>query len=280
MTKDEMTNEELALLIKEGHTEYIITLWERVVKLIRIIAYAWKRRRPDNTVVDAEDLVQSGYFAMLKAVEAYDPDTGFAFTTYLHFPLKAAFQEAFGIKTSRQRYNAQQTVISLNAPVGTDEDSSPLEDMLADPTSEVPFEQIERTDEQRMMREMLEDAAARLLNPRQRELLSKLLNTDCSLTEIAVAANTTIKRASKIKQDLFWKLKTDAQMQKLCEYMRNPDAALASSSARAVGVSSFRDTGLSVVERLAFQRMDQEKATQKLVALLTPDAKNESDILT
>ena len=65
-----MTNEELAVLIQQGHTELYTELWERVSRLINMMIGKYAERRILPPDIEKEDLLQCGYFAMLAAVKS------------------------------------------------------------------------------------------------------------------------------------------------------------------------------------------------------------------
>jgi len=242
--------------IKAGHTGDVAVLWKQVVKLIQFKATVWKRAYPDS-FPDIEDFVQSGYFAMMNAVRYYDPEKEYAFTSYLYLTLKTTFAEVAGIRTSKQRYAAKQHIVSLEAPLGSDDDNSPLADMLADPNAAIPFEELEASDEQMMIRDVLEDAADRLLSRKQRMVFDELLDTERSITDIASANGLGKQCVSRLRDEAFWKLRTDAKVNELYALVCGMDNDLASSSLRGTGLTAFKETGLSAVERLAYRRMEQ-----------------------
>lgn len=128
----ETTNEELALRIKAGETELMATLWEQVEKFIRMSAekLAWKLS--SNAVVSAEDFVQSGYLAMVEAVERWEPDAEYGFLSYLNTCLKTAFAEAGGWRTANGKAMWNNPPKSINEPIGYDAEGNEftLEDII------------------------------------------------------------------------------------------------------------------------------------------------------
>ena len=88
-----MTNEEMVILIRQGHKEYYLELWERVQKLISMLIGKKIKNRVLPNDIDSEDLHQCGYFAMLVAVKVYNPDKGYKFNTYLDLHVKNAISE-------------------------------------------------------------------------------------------------------------------------------------------------------------------------------------------
>ena len=95
-----MSSEELVVKIQAGAVELMGQLWEQVERLVK-----WKAKRIMTVLegcpgrgVEFEDLYQSGYLAMVAAVNTYDPAAGGAFSTWLMYHLKTAFAEATGRK--------------------------------------------------------------------------------------------------------------------------------------------------------------------------------------
>ena len=89
----ELSNEELAMRIKNGEKELLPTLWEQVKNLI-----AWKAQRYFNHCstlgtlhYELDDLIQESYFAMLQAIEYYEPGEC-CFNTYLGLCIKTSLQ--------------------------------------------------------------------------------------------------------------------------------------------------------------------------------------------
>lgn len=96
-----MSNEELVTVIQAGAVELMGQLWEQVEGLVK-----WKAKRIMTVLegcpgrgVEFEDLYQSGYLAMVAAVNTFDPAAGSAFSTWLMYHLKNAFAEATGYRT-------------------------------------------------------------------------------------------------------------------------------------------------------------------------------------
>lgn len=185
----------------------------------------------------------------------YDPDKEYKFSTYLTLTLKSAFAEASGTRSERQKRNALMRIVSLDAPLGGDEDNDLLVDMIADPDAEAPFDRLALSEEQQMIREVLSDAAERLLSIKQRMVFNEMLAADQCVTAVASANGMSVQVVSRLKNEAFWKLKTDAQVQKLYAYVFGLEDDLSSESLSGTGLTSFKNTGLSVVERVTFRRM-------------------------
>lgn len=126
-----MTNEELATKIKAGQRELIPQLWGQIERLCTLHADRVSRALPSTAVCDFDDLYQSGYFAMLKAIEYFDPDGEYKFTTYFTNCLKNAMADASGFRTLKQKKDPTCFAKSLDAPI-SDDDETTLGDITAD----------------------------------------------------------------------------------------------------------------------------------------------------
>lgn len=130
-----MTNEELAVLIQSGERDRLPELWDQVEKLVARKAKHWMALYGGFGGVTFDDLYNSGYMAMVAAVDSFDPATGYKFTTYLALPLKTAFAVAGGYRTKRQTLDPLRTAASLDAPLGDEEDGATLGDLQEDPAA-------------------------------------------------------------------------------------------------------------------------------------------------
>ena len=155
---DTVTNEELVKEIQAGDETLCLQLWERVERYVAKMARKWARALSG---VETSDLVQAGYLAMVAAVQTFDPAKGMLFLGWMIFYLKSAFLEAAGRKTGRQMNDAFHTALSLDKP--TDEDGkTTLGDLVLDPDSLQPFEDVEDAIWRAEVRGALNKAIARL----------------------------------------------------------------------------------------------------------------------
>ena len=165
-----MSNEELAVLIQDGDNARILELWQQCN------AFVWKQARREiyrldgRRGVDVNDLVQSGFLAMLDAAKSFDANAGFAFMTLLGFKIKTAFQEATGCRTERQRREPIDSAVSLETPLKDDENGDVLGDVIPDLAAELAFDEIAENDRLRRLHDALEDALS-TLPPEQADAL-------------------------------------------------------------------------------------------------------------
>lgn len=130
-----MTNEELAAAIQSGRRELIPVLWGQVERLAMLKAADYFNARQElcaSSGVAVEDLQQESYFAFLDALRYFDAAQGYAFTTFLRYPVRNAFNALCGMRTERGRREPLNTATSLDVPAGDGDDSPTLLDMLAD----------------------------------------------------------------------------------------------------------------------------------------------------
>ena len=141
-----MCNEELAMLIQRGHTEYYTELWENTRRLIRKLIYQYIRGRKLPNYVDIEDTLQCGYFALCGAVRAYKADKEYKFTTYLNYQVKRAIDELIGRSDTP---SIEETSYNELARGKDGEEKTERIDLIEDEKAEECFTEIELSDLQR-----------------------------------------------------------------------------------------------------------------------------------
>lgn len=114
-----MSNEELVADIQAGAVERMGELWEQVDGLVK-----WKAKQVMTALngrcgVDFDDLHQSGYPALVAAVDSYNPEIR-AFSTWFMYHLKRAFSEATGYRTKSGRNEPLNHSISLDTPLNSE----------------------------------------------------------------------------------------------------------------------------------------------------------------
>lgn len=202
-----MTNEELAMMIQRGHTEYYKKLWEQTYKLINSLVKreALNRLLPND--IDLEDLLQCGYFAMVAAVKAFDVGKELKFTSYLGYHVKNCVAFELGRGGRNRKHLKEQ---SYNTPVGNDEGNTELVDLLEDTTAAAEFEQIELTDTQRIVREAIGE-----LPELERDIIVLCELKRMSMPLAAAELNIELKNVRRIRAQAIRKLCRNRSLQAL-----------------------------------------------------------------
>ncbi|MDE6281644.1 MAG: sigma-70 family RNA polymerase sigma factor [Oscillospiraceae bacterium] len=112
--------------------------------------------------VEFGDLYDSGYIALVAAVESFDPEAGGSFIGWLALHLKTTFAEAGGYRSRKQAQDPLHRAGSLDVPMGDDEDGATLREYIADPVSTLDFERVEECQYRTRLRAELGTALGRL----------------------------------------------------------------------------------------------------------------------
>lgn len=138
-----MTNEQLVERIQAGEREWLLELWQQVERFVAMRSIMRVRALNGGGGVTVDDLIQSGYIAMVSAAESFDPEQGMAFVGWLNLALKTAFAEAIGRRSRRQSLDPLHRAGNLDAPIGDDEDGATVGDLQADPSADTGFAEAE-----------------------------------------------------------------------------------------------------------------------------------------
>ena len=179
-----ISNEDLAVFIKNGDDGYMPQLWEQVRLFIANRAYRLYNRLENKRGLEAEDLVQQGYFAVLEVVRYYEPEKEWKFTTYLGNTLKKAWRDNF-------RINAVDIALSLDSPMsGENEDFTLLDKISAELADESTVDGIDESAYNRDLRKAL-DNAMKIVSEKQRRSIQLYYYFDVPPAEIANREGTT-----------------------------------------------------------------------------------------
>ena len=238
-----MTAEEIAAAIQDGQTNLYADLWEQVCGFV-----AWQAKRYYVSTggfggVEVEDLIQSGYIAMLEALIYYDRAAGYKFNTILGNCLKKAFLSACGLRTSKR--DPLLFSRSLNTPVGEDqEDGKVLEDVIEDPR-----DMLADVDQKLFLQELRPalDSALSKLPPEQRDTINRRYYQSQTYEEISKAAGIPPHTARSMER-------------KGLDELRKPSAGLwrfveeSTPYYLHVGKKAFNSTETSSVEKIVLIR--------------------------
>lgn len=229
-----MTNEDLAIKIQCGHSEYYNELWANCRKLLLVILRKKVKDFPLPNYIHQEDLEQEMYFALCKAVQAYDITKPYSFNSYLNYSVMNTLREMLpDIRIQEISYN--QTA--------TDSEGNETEfiDLMADERAAARFENVELTDIQRQVRQAVAELPYK---ERQAITLHELRGITYSriAEELGVSTETIkershkglqILRCNKELSNLFWEFKRHYSRDEI-NYMRAQDLWQYSEEHRAV----------------------------------------------
>ncbi len=194
-----MTNEEMCVHIQQGEKKYIPYLWNQVHKLMRMKskqAYICYKERCLQCGVELADINQIAYFAFLKAIEVYKPESGHKLTSYIEYPFRTALYELIGLRTSRNKNDPLCNSKSLDAPIDVDDESSTtLIDTIADTTSLDFIEEMETASVGDTVRSVIET-----LSDPYRSVIQHYFICGLTLKQIAEVLNVSVQRVQQIKE--------------------------------------------------------------------------------
>lgn len=208
-----MSNEELVVLIQAGERDKIPELWAQVKGLVWKHAMRWDYAFEGRNGATIEDYMQAGFIGLLYAVDYYKPDCGAKFSTILCKCIKTPFSDTAGIRTSKQ-LRVDSHWISLDAPSTADENSDPLEELIADPNGEEYFLGVERCE----CHNALEDALATLTEEQRRVIKMRYYN-ELDPACIAKRMNLNSREVQKLEQAGIRKLRAPAISKNLRTFM-------------------------------------------------------------
>lgn len=250
-----MTNEELATAIKEGNTALYADLWEQVKKIILTRArrfYVLCDGLCASHGVTVEDLEQCGYLALVDAVNAWNPDSGYRFTTFLNLHMKRQFRAALDGGKRRTAKDLLNCCDSLDKPTGEDEDGGTLGDLVPDQDALNDLEDAE----DRIMKEQLKnelDGCLDSINQDRADVLRRQYYGGKTLREVATETGRSFQRVQQIRSQALRELRREPYRQRLRPFAEYLDTL----AWRATGLASFQNIGASSVE-LAIEKVDEK----------------------
>lgn len=256
--EDSMTNEELAQRIKAGEKDLIGKLWEQTERLLRFLierelVAGDKAERAEAAGVTREDLLQEAFFALLQAVEAYDPASGFAFGSFLKWPVKNVVNKAIGIRTMKGREDPLSSALDIDAPISEGSDET-FNDFTADPND--PIEAATERLFREKLREDLERSLAELPE-REAEVIRARYYEDKTIEQVGDRVGCSAERARQIEQEALDALRMKESLQAYRD-------EIITRHAYHGGFQRWKNTGSSSVEEAALQLAALDERAEKL----------------
>lgn len=245
-----MSNEELVAAIQAGEAGRMGQLWEQMRNLI-----AWKAKQimatlPESSLIEIDDLIQSGYIALVAAVESYKPESG-QFSTWLYYYLQSAFAETAGYRTAKIQKDPMKWAVSLDKTIGEDGDTT-VGELLPDYGAAATMEGVENA----LWRERLRETEIRLLDDlpeAQRAVLHGFYFCGQSYQDCAATLGITMGKVRTLMANGIKELRRPYIRQQLRPFYEFDYYA-------GTGLTAFRQSGMSVQEKYLVRREIRTRA--------------------
>ena len=232
-----MTNEELVAMIQAGERDRLPQLWSQVERFVakranHVMTMYATGYMTNNGGVEFDDLYNSGYLALVAAVDTYKPEKGMKFISWFAFFVKTAFGNASGWRS--QKNDALRRAVSLDAPIDGEDISQIVEDTGA-------AQEIQAV-EDKIFQEQLHAALERALQQLTVEETEAIKGKYFEGRELSSVEERAERRGLS-------RLRAHARRSGLQHYIE-----LRTPYYLRVGVQSFQNSGDSSVERIVFLR--------------------------
>lgn len=213
-----MTDEELAIKAKSGDEAALLELWKNK----RGMAYKMGRSRflmhfemGNTRGADLDDFMQCGFIALMRAVDSYNPEKPFAFSTCFCNALKTEYDYLMRTR-DHSKSDILDNAISYDAPIKTApfngssgqriDDGSCIRDLIVDPQN--PFEEVEDKIFQEEQHEAIEKALEQI--PEKQSAAVRLrYYKDKTMREIGESMGLSYNQIRNILKYAFINLRTD-----------------------------------------------------------------------
>lgn len=237
--------------IQSGRTDLYLKLWSRVKRFVGKLAYsrmavtlAYRNTRG----CEVDDLIQSGYIALVEAVKTYRA-VGAHFLTWYSYYLRKAFRDAMGL---RRKDDLLDYCFSLDAERYDDDTETWLDSV---PDDEDGLADAENRLYQAQLREAIDKALDEI--PERQALIVRRIDLEGkTLADAGEEIGLTYQRVSQLRKQAYRHLQYDKGLRSFVELNTNYFLH--------VGTSHFNSTHTSSTEQLALRRITLE---QKYVQL-------------
>lgn len=202
-----------------------------------------------DNAVDADDLMQEAFFALIKAAKNYDVSRGKSFKKYCAWHVKKAITKAlraryFVDENGVQKWYVQKPLYSLDEPV-TEEDGATRGELLSDPDAIDPEEKAVNADTAARIWALIDE-----LPNEQSRLMRMRYGYGGTVAGVAQKMGMTYARAYAMEGHVLQHLRKAPAVRQIGHdlnyYMKK-------------SINSFRNDHTSVTELLAFKRMGEYK---------------------
>ncbi len=247
---NKMSNEELALKVKNGEQGAMLELWKTVHGFVEM--QARKRSRLPVCSAPFDDLVQAGFLAVVEAAQKYEQGKGYGFLTALDFYLRNYFAKEDGIRGSKR--DALKYASSLDIVLELEESSgSALVDFVEDENALSGFINAEYREFISYCRRLI-NAALESLSDQQAKAVQLYYYGGLSMEDVAKECN--LSSGAAVEAVIFrarYKLlrgKYSVLMHECLEEFE--DFHNYTYAAQSSGIGRYRNTGMSSTEAAMF----------------------------
>lgn len=248
-----MSNEELVSQVQAGDTERMEELWGQVKNFVARKARQLMQEQAFSTVVDLEDLVQSGYIGLVAAVRSYKPESG-PFLPWLGYWLKNIFAETAGYRTAKQQNDPAKYALSVDAPMGEDGSGSFL-DYAPDMQATADMEEAEDRVWNAQLRNALESVLDELPE-NYSEVVRLRYFQGQSLEQISQTRQVSKQRVQRLESEGIRKLKNPELACRLYPFLDYDFYC-------GTGLQTYLRKGLSIQEQYLIAQEERQQRAEK-----------------
>ena len=251
-----MTNEEIVVQIQQGNTNLYLDLWDNVKKLI--IQEAEKRYYicKGRGGVEVDDLVQCGYLALVSAVNYFDANAGWKFTTYLDKTLKNEFAAAIGYRTEKKKKEPLNAAISLDSPLNDEDVESTYYDIIEDRSADFEDRVINKVWVEDLRKEL--EKAISAIPEEQGEMIRLRYEKGLTVEQISTSKGMDQKAVRTLERKGLTSLRKPTIRNCLMRFIDEQTPYY-----YRVGMATFNATSTSATEHLVLYRDMLEKKYQE-----------------
>lgn len=236
------TNEELAVQAQAGDKGAISQLWNQTRGIIFMILARYYNRNPERFArcgVTMDDLEQEGFFAVLEAVEAFNPAKGWKFTSWLNYPLQNHVNAILGTRSGQIKHIPLNECSSLDEPISQESDDMTLGDSVEDQTALEAFQGVEDRAYNSQLHDTLEVCLSFLEKPLERAVRGQYYENK-SLKELGRELGVSYQYARDLKNKGLRKLRGGKARRLLLEYA---DEIISGGACQGTGFQSWSSYG-------------------------------------
>lgn len=204
-----MSTDELIIEIKNGNTEAKTELWERVRKWVACICRRYMAYS-ERLGYDLDDLINTSWLGVERAIRTYDTTKGRSFTSYLTYHVQNVIRDLLGL-----RGQSKIITISLDEPISSDDDIDGMTrlDLVEDKSAADAFDLAEKSD----VYKWLWDRVAELEDNKS-FVLREFYSRGSTLPEIASKLSVTTQQAIQLKNGAMRDIRKNKALRYITDY--------------------------------------------------------------